>query len=366
MPHPSSIFVHVVTFNHQATISSCLKSLMKQEGFTLSENLTVLVSDNASTDGSFEKAQTLMCSGVEVKKNPVNLGFCAAHNQGLSTFLKSGKSYYLCLNPDLALKEDALLQLSRNIESGASIGAACPKLIRADENLNPKDPIHLDAAGMYFTPTLRHFDRGSGELDREVYNERALVFGASGACVLFKKNFIQDLELSAGEREGDVDTIYPQLKAGRAERVLFFDEAFFAYREDADLSWRAQLFGWSTLFVPTAIGYHVRRVTSDVRGTLPAELNLLGVRNRFLMQLNQYSFGVGVLSFILGFILRNTLVVLGVFLKERTSLRAFADLAKLLRRGLVRRKIIAKRTKVPNKVLKKWFNTQPYSEKFNG
>ena len=43
----------------------------------------------------------------------------------------------------------------------------------------------------------------------------------------------------------------------------YFDEDFFAYREDADLAWRAQLLGWSCLYVPEAIARHGRRVTPE-------------------------------------------------------------------------------------------------------
>ena len=50
----------------------------------------------------------------------------------------------------------------------------------------------------------------------------------------------------------------------------FFDEPFFAYREDADVAWRAQLLGWDCLYVPAAVAEHVRRVVPERRGSLPA------------------------------------------------------------------------------------------------
>ena len=41
----------------------------------------------------------------------------------------------------------------------------------------------------------------------------------------------------------------------------YFDESFFAYGEDIDLGWRAQMFGWQCIYVPSAEGYHIRAGT---------------------------------------------------------------------------------------------------------
>jgi GT2 family glycosyltransferase len=61
------------------------------------------------------------------------------------------------------------------------------------------------------------------------------------------------------------------------------DEAFFAYREDVDLAWRAQLLGWRCRYVPGALARHRRRVAPGRRGRLPARINRLAVANRWRM-----------------------------------------------------------------------------------
>ena len=66
----------------------------------------------------------------------------------------------------------------------------------------------------------------------------------------------------------------------------YFDEDFFAYREDADLAWRCRLFGWTSIYVPRAVAQHRRRVTPERRGELPKEINYHSVKNRFLLRLN--------------------------------------------------------------------------------
>ena len=66
----------------------------------------------------------------------------------------------------------------------------------------------------------------------------------------------------------------------------FFDEDFFAGKEDLDISWRAQLLGWKCLYVPTAVGYHVRTFTSkDRRSDISEPLKVNSIRNRYLLML---------------------------------------------------------------------------------
>jgi GT2 family glycosyltransferase len=109
---------------------------------------------------------------------------------------------------------------------------------------------------------MRHLDRGAEEIDRGQYDRLQYVFGATGAAAFFRRDFINDVSI-----EGE-----------------FFDEEFFAYREDADLAWRAQLMGWKCLYLPTAVAWHVRRVTPERRRNLPLSINWHSAKNRFLMR----------------------------------------------------------------------------------
>ena len=66
------------------------------------------------------------------------------------------------------------------------------------------------------------------------YQQAELVFGATGAAALYRRAMLDDVRVA---RE-------------------YFDEDFFAYREDADLAWRAQLLGWRCLYVPAGPRAH--------------------------------------------------------------------------------------------------------------
>jgi hypothetical protein len=109
----------------------------------------------------------------------------------------------------------------------------------------------------------------------------------------------------------------------------FFDEDFFAYREDADLAWRAQLRGWVCWYVPGARAQHGRRVTPERRKSLPPEINRYSVRNRFLLRLKNQPV-VHVARFFVPALSRDLIVVGYVLLREWSSIPAIAapDLAE--------------------------------------
>jgi GT2 family glycosyltransferase len=343
LPYNSpSVFVHIVTHNDEATMEKCLDSLLVQSGFVLGKSLFVSVLDNASTDSSVDiirnyAGQVLLeCSGV-------NLGFCGGQNRGVAKFLDSGAEYLLILNPDTVLPDNSLKILlekfSEYCSQDHSVGLATPKLLRLSDD---KKQI-LDSTGMIFLPTFRHLDRGAGEEDVGMFDREEFVSGGTGACLCLHRECVKSLIVPYYHSESLLK-IYPQLENFKS-RAQLFDEAFFAYRDDADLALRAALFGWKTLYVPTSRIYHIRKVTPERRKELSDFINCLGVRNRFLLQLNNYFPSRFSGIFLQGIVLRNILVICGVLLRERSSLKAFYELWILLRRSLANRKFIHNRSR---------------------
>jgi len=361
-----SLLAHIVTWNSPSCTARCIEALLAQKGF-VDGQIKIVLTDNASSNEVPEKLVKEFAGRLQIFRNNQNLGFCAAHNRGAQLFLNGPWDYFLIINPDLRLEKNALFQLMQALERRPEAGSACPKLYRADDNLEPIEPRTLDAAGIYMTPTLRHFDRGSGEIENGAYDEECFVFGGSGACLLMRRRFVEDMLFEAGSAEKVVERIYPQLAGDRELRAPLFDEAFFAYREDADLAWRAQLLGWKCIFVPSAVGYHKRVVLPERRKHLPAELNLYGVRNRFLLQLNNFSWQLW-RAVVPGLIWRNMLVVLGAVFKERSSLPALRQVVMLGPRALRRRRLVFERRRerlrgrADGPSIGRWFNSRPWSE----
>ncbi|HQH27955.1 MAG TPA: glycosyltransferase family 2 protein, partial [Oligoflexia bacterium] len=341
-----SVVVHIVTFNSSRTILPCLESALGQQGFELDANLLVAVTDNASIDDTSAIVLQHFGNRVQFTQNSVNLGFCAAHNHGINTALSGGARYVLLLNPDCRLAPDALAQLVSTLENDPRSGAACPKLLRANAGLEPVVPHVFDSSGMYITPQIRHFDRASQQLDYGQHDCEEYVFGASGAAILLKSHFIEDAAL-------------PPLSVGMPARL--FDEAFFAYREDADLAWRALRLGWKCRYVPQAAAFHERVVLPENRKALPAELNAYSVRNRFLLQFNNFSFWTNLHCLPL-MILRNILVILGALFVERSSLPGLRGAYCLLPQARRNRLWLAKRERICPAYAAKWFSSRPYSE----
>lgn len=363
---PHSVFVHIVSFNSQKYLKRCVRSVLSQRHFALGDNLIIQVTDNHSHDGSADLVRAEFGETISVVENEANLGFCGGHNQGVYAFLQSRCRFLLVLNPDVCLEADALGQLTDSLAADPKCGLASARLMRADEDLNPLTPAVFDSAGIVMTPSLRHFDRGSGEVDRGQYRSKEYVFGATGACLLLSRECILDLIVDAGSADPFLSTLYPQLTSNRSRRTQLFDEAFFAYREDADLAWRANLFGWKCLYEPGAVGYHKRVVLPERRRSLPPDLNRMSVRNRFLLQLNNFTLAVGLRALIEGVVFRNIVVLVGVLLTERSSLSALREAVRLRHRSHLRRKVILSKASTRTMAagaIGRWFRLEPYAER---
>jgi GT2 family glycosyltransferase len=223
-------------------------------------------------------------------------------------------------------------------EADSSAGTICGKLLAMGEDFEiPPQPI-LDSAGIYFTPNLRHFDRGSRTADTGQYDRFEYVFGATAAAALYRGDMIRDISI-AGE---------------------FFDADFFAYREDADVAWRAQLLGWHCLYVPLAVAYHVRNVLPSNRRSLPAIINMHSVKNRFLIRIKNMTPDLYRRHW-LAITLRDLVVIGACFIYEFHSLRAFALIARAWRRTFSKRRDIMRRRRATNESIARWFSFDPVS-----
>ena len=311
------VSIGVVTWNSARDVAACLDAVRAQRH----QPIELLVGDNASTDEtrSLLEGRT---SPDERRYFPTNLGFSAAHN---ALIRESRGAYYVTLNPDVVLDAGFVGALVEALDAAPGAGSATGKLLR-------REPAAvIDSTGIVMHRSQRHFDRGAGEPDRGQYDAPGLVFGVSGAAGCYRRAMLDDVAVG-----GEV-----------------FDEDFFAYREDADLAWRAQLLGWDALYVPAAIATHVRRVTPERRGALPAAINRYGVRNRFLLRLKNQTAGQA-LRFAVPGLARDAQVIGYVLAREWTSIPGLVDVVRLLPRTLAKRRAIMAR-RARGRSLDAWF-----------
>ncbi len=325
------VSVTLVTYNTRQYIEPCLESILRQNY----SPLDVVVVDNASMDGT--RGILARYEGrIRVSYNNDNIGFAAAQNQAIA---RSSSDWVLVLNPDVVLAPDFVEQLMAAASVDSRVGTICGRLLAIGRDLQPPKRPLIDSAGLYFTPAMRHFDRGWHEPDDGRYREMEYVFGASAAAALYRREMIADI----------------------SDGQSFFDPDFFAYREDADVAWRAQLLGWRCLYVPGAVAHHVRTVNPANRHAVPAVLNMHSVKNRFLMRIKNMTPGL-YRRFWMPTTGRDLLVIGGCLLREPKSLPAFWHIARSFRRSLAWRRKIMSRRQVSDESLAHWFSSRPSAQ----
>lgn len=321
---PVSIAVTIVTYDSAAFLARCLDAVAAQTHAPRE----VVVLDNRSRDDS---AAIARAHGAVTKliESPDNTGFAGGQNRAIAA---TSADWVLTLNPDVVLDPAFLATLAERAERPAPLGTLCGKLLRLGPDGAPVVPPRIDSTGIVFTRSFRHLDRGSEEPDDGRYAVEEPVFGATAAAAMYRRAMIEDVSV-----EGE-----------------FFDEAFFAYREDADLAWRAQLLGWDCLYVPSALGYHVRRVLPERRADVPAMLNRHSVKNRFLMRVKNADAAVWRRCALPG-LARDAAVLGGCLVREWSSLPAFADVARLYPRARRQRAIIQAKRRRDGAAIARWF-----------
>ncbi len=326
-----AVAITIVTFNSARYIASCLTHALQQQY----EPLDIVVVDNASSDATPE----ILWGFAHVERlrifyNQENIGFAGGQNQAMAA---AGEAdWILTLNPDVRLLPEFVARLVSAGESRATIGSVCGKLLAASPEWTIANPPLLDSTGVYFTPNLRHLDRGNGVADRGQYDQAAYVIGGTGAACLYRREMIRDISIF-GE---------------------FFDNDFFAYREDADVAWRAQLLGWQCLYTPDAVAWHVRTVTPEKRRSLSPILNRHSVKNRWLLRIKNTT-GSLYRHFWLPVTVRDLVVIGGCLLVEWRSLPAFWQVWKLWPRTWAKRREIMRRRRSGAIPLENWFSYHP-------
>lgn len=214
----NDVSAFVITFNNSLTIKDCLLSLNNQ---TFKDFELILVDNNSkdNTKEVIESIKPLLNYTVKAFYLDRNLGFAGGNNFALQ--YASGK-YIALLNPDAIADNFWLEELVNSVESDPMVGICASKMLVYGSDI-------IDTAGHQFSHLLKGFKRGEGERGF-LYNRKEYVFGACGGAVLYRRKMINE--------------------------IGFLDEDFFLLHEDVDLDFRAQLYGWKVLYVPTALVSH--------------------------------------------------------------------------------------------------------------
>jgi hypothetical protein len=263
-------------------------------------------------------------------------------NRGIS--MSKGEFVLLC-NADLFPSTAYIDEMLGFFAAHPRAGFATGKILRYELSTGTETAV-IDTAGLLISRNRRFLARGEGQRDFGQFDTEEEVFGVDGAALFARR---VALEAIAIDRE-------------------YFDESFFMYKEDWDLSWRVRLAGWECWYVPSAVAFHGRtsrglgetgylsaiRLFHENEKTKPPFVRFHSLKNQWLMLVKNEDMGNFVKD--LPFILARELMVLGynLIFAPRT-LRAVAEFAKLLRPTLGKRRMIKSRQAAPPSEIRRWF-----------
>ena len=209
-------------------LQSCLDSVMAQ-----SLKAHVIVVDNGSVDGSADFIEANYPT-IELIRHDKNRGYAGGVNPGFRRAQEMGAAYDAPFNNDAIADKDWLRLLVQYLDDKGDVGIATCKLLNGGQT-------YLDSTGDYYTTWGLPYPRGRGETDLDKYDDQTEIFGASGGASLYRVAMLDGIGL--------------------------LDEDFFAYYEDVDLSWRAQLAGWKVAYVPQSRAYHqIGQTSGKIKG----------------------------------------------------------------------------------------------------
>lgn len=235
------VFAVVLNYNSTDLTRECLDSLVKIQ--IPNSKFQIILIDNGSRKEEAEKLAGSVLPGtgkprIKFIASKRNLGFAGGNNLGIKCALENKADYVLILNNDTEVDKDFAQELIRVIKLDKSIGAAAPKIYFAPGFEFHKKRYQKSELGkvIWGVGGIMDWDnvlgrhRGVDEVDRGQYDRIEEIDYASGCCFLIKREVL--------------------------EKVGLFNESYFLYYEDVDLSERLKKAGYKTMYVPKAAIWH--------------------------------------------------------------------------------------------------------------
>lgn len=234
------ISIVIPNYNGMEHLETCYNSLSKQTY----KDFEIILVDNNSKDDSVKFTEKNY-PDIKILKVNYNSGFAKAVNGGIKISIGE---FTLLLNNDTECKEDFLEEMLKGFRDKDTGSVACKMINFYDRSI-------IDDAGDFIKLKGSPYARGHGEQDIGQYDRHKYIFGACAGAAMYKREIFYELG--------------------------FFDEDFFAYYEDVDMSFRMQIAGYKCYYNPKAVCYHKRGATTKTMTgfeTMLCEKNLIAVR----------------------------------------------------------------------------------------
>lgn len=324
------VAVGIINYGDYRHLPVCLDSVKRQ---SMTADQIILV-DNQS---SASEIAPIVSAYPEVQTFPIreNLGYSGGANR----IIREAKAhdYILLLNPDAVLDARCLEEMVSSLEAAPGAGSVGGKLLLGNPQLHGGQaggqPRTLDSTGHIIFRNRRIIDRGHGELDEGQYDRPEEIFSVCGAAVLFRRTMLEEVQI---DQE-------------------YFDEDFFAYKEDVDICWRAQLLGWSSIYNPVATAYHLRGwKRKDDRRSVPWARKYHSFKNHYLMMIKNELPALFWRDF-LPILWLGIRAMVYISVVEPALWRSVLDLKTYWPRARYKRRIIMRRRRASLEGMGRWF-----------
>lgn len=228
------VTIVIVNWNAGELLERCIASV-RESCFDCEFRIELVVVDNASNDGSIMLIEKY--ADVTVVRNAANRGFAAACNQGAE--LATG-NVLLFLNPDCRVLPGTIEAGSWVLREQRSVGVAGVALLTDDGQVS---------RSCHHFPSLRNF-----------------LYRLSGLSTLFRRipdGSMRDWPHDCDRRVDHVMGAFYMVRTQEFRELGGFDERFFVYLEDLDLSLRYRQRGQDCMFIASASAYHKGGGTSS-------------------------------------------------------------------------------------------------------
>ncbi len=308
------VSIIILNFNGYKFIEKAIKSAINQS-YAMKEIICI---DNSSNDGSDKLIDKFR--GIKKIFLEENVGYSKANNRGIR---ESNGDYIICLNGDASMDKNFVSSMVILAEKNPDVGMISGKVLKIS-NCSLYENI-IDSTGLFLTSKYTAIDRGFGEVDDGKYSRIKPIFSVSGSCAFYRKKMLEDIK------------IYDE----------YFDEEYFAYYEDLDLGWRAQLLGWKCMYNPEAIAYHYRAGSSLGYKFFSKDLMFkrITILNRYYTFIKNMDFRV-FYKYFYNFLLVETFIFLYVLFRNIKLTSVFFDLFRNFRKMWKKRLLIRNRIKV--------------------
>jgi GT2 family glycosyltransferase len=222
----TSILIVVLNLNGADDTIECVTSLRKQSF----KDFSILVIDNGSKLENYKKLEIFRGNpNIELLREEKNTGFAGGVNIGIEHAIKNNYEYVALFNNDAVADKEWLKNLRDGFRTDDSVSAVTGLLLHEDGKT-------IDSTGDYYSIWGMPFPRSRG-LQTDTAPNSEYIFSATGGATLYKTSLFKEIGL--------------------------FDESFFAYYEDVDVSFRTQLAGHKIYYNKDAIAYHAQGATSS-------------------------------------------------------------------------------------------------------